>query len=149
MILDSLDHAQLYEGLHPGFAEGFAFIREHAEDDLPLGEYQICEGVYAKVQRLPLYRQEERKWEAHRDYIDIQFVKKGTEGIGAALLEKMTEIIPYSQERDIAFYSGEGNICKVCQGEFIVLYPHDSHMPTLQVQEGLREVDKIVVKVRV
>ena len=148
MILDSLDHAELYEALHPSFGAAFRFIREHAGDDLPAGRYEICDGVYAMVQQLELIPPEQGKWEAHRNYIDIQFILSGVEGIGATQLDSLTETVPYDLEKDIAFYSGEGDICRVAAGKYMILYPHDAHMPMLRVKEDCRSVKKIVVKVR-
>ncbi len=148
MILDHLDHAGMYEAVHPLFGKAFAFLREHQADDLPVGRYEICDGVYAMVQNPALVPVEQGKWEAHRQYIDIQYLKTGAEGIGIAPLSSLTETVPYSPEKDIAFYAGEGSLCRVSQGEYMILYPHDAHMPLIQMPGTPSQVVKIVVKVR-
>lgn len=150
MIFDRLENASLYTSLHAGFREAFDFLTRHAGDSLPVDRYEIRDGVYAMVQRLPLLDLSQAKWEAHRDYIDIQYVRAGTEVIGFAQIDRLKEIIRYSPERDIAFYSGSGSYAQVSPGEFMILFPHDAHKPLLlprDMEDG--EVEKIVVKVRI
>ena len=149
MIFDTLSHASLYESIHPSFAAAFAFLKEHAEDDLPVGRYEICDGVYAMVQKVDLIPADQGKWEAHEKYIDIQYIKTGTEGIGAAQTDSLTITVPYDPEKDVCFGTGEGTVCRVHAGEYLILWPHDAHMPMLQVCGNVPSVIKIVVKVRV
>ena len=150
MIFDRLENASLYLPVHPGFQEAFAFLSQHAKDELPVGRYEICGSVYAMVQKLPLLTLSQAKWEAHRNYIDIQYIKSGTEVIGFAPVDDLEETIRYSSERDIAFYSGDGNYAQVSAGEFMLLFPHDAHKPLLLPRDrGDGEVEKIVVKVKI
>ena len=149
MIYDTLAHASLYENIHPSFAAAFAFLKEHAEDDLPVGRYEICDGVYAMVQQPNLLPAEQCKWEAHEKYIDIQFIKSGMEGISVAQTSDLTITVPYDAEKDCALYTGEGSLCEVKPGEFVVLWPHDAHMPVQQVKADGKSSTKIVVKIRV
>lgn len=151
MIFDRLKNASLYVPVHAGFREAFAFLSEHAKDSLSTGRYEIGEGIYAMVQKLPLLSLAQAKWEAHRDYIDIQYIKAGTEVIGYSSIDSLQEIIRYSPERDIAFYSGDGSYIQASAGEFFVFFPHDAHKPLLlpsDMDDGAK-VEKIVVKVRV
>lgn len=76
MILDRLENAPLYFPIHKNFQRAFEFIQEHQKDGLPTGRYEIGNGVYALVQKQPLLFLSQAKWEAHRNYIDIQFIKK-------------------------------------------------------------------------
>ena len=149
MIFDTLAHAARYEACHPSFAAAFAFLREHAEDALPVGRYEICDGVYALSQKVDLIPAEQGKWEAHEKYIDIQFIRTGTEGIGVAQTSDLTVTVPYDAEKDCALYAGKGSICNVRAGAYLVLWPNDAHMPMLQVCRKSASVTKIVVKVRV
>ena len=149
MIFDTLSHASLYETCHPNFAAAFAFLKEHAGDDLPVGRYEICDGVYAMSQKVDLIPADQGKWEAHEKYIDIQYIKTGAEGIGVAQTDTLTITVPYDAEKDICFGTGVGSICHVHAGEYLILWPHDAHMPMLQVEEQVLSAAKIVVKVRV
>jgi YhcH/YjgK/YiaL family protein len=45
--------------------------------------------------------------EAHKKYIDIQYVIQGEEIIGIAMLSSTLEATEYSQERDIIFLNGK------------------------------------------
>jgi YhcH/YjgK/YiaL family protein len=149
MILDCLENASLYYPVHRNFQKAFAFIREHKKDDLPIGRYEISADVYALVQIQPLLALCQTKWEAHRNYIDIQFIKRGVEVIGHAQEDSLKQAVPYMPENDIAFYSGKGNYASLKAGEFMILFPHDAHKPLL-LPTGVEyaEVEKIVLKVR-
>lgn len=150
MILDRLENASLYFPVHKNFEKAFAFIKEHEKDDLPPARYEICEGVYALVQKQPLLGLGQAKWEAHRNYIDIQYVKRGAEVIGHAQEDTLKQVVRYMPENDIAFYSGKGDYAGLSEGEFMILFPHDAHKPLLEPSHlDCKEVEKIVVKVRI
>jgi len=148
MITDSLMNAEMYYSLHKGFKSAFDFLKSQDLEKLPVGRYEIDgDSIFAMVQQPTLLAPENAKWEAHRKYIDIQYVVSGTEGIGYNNLNAMSEQTPYDTERDIAFYTGEGSIVTVHSGEFMLLYPQDAHMPLVNVS-NCANVKKIVVKVK-
>jgi biofilm protein TabA len=85
------------------------------------------------------------KWEAHRRYIDIQVVLRGAELVGHADLNALTETEPYSKEKDVAFYTGQGNFFVLSAGWATVFLPHDAHMPSLAI-DSPAPVQKVVIK---
>jgi YhcH/YjgK/YiaL family protein len=95
------------------------------------------------------------RWEAHREHADIQLVVSGAERMGVAAMAGMTLQPPYDAERDVEFYSGSGGkFFEVNAGEFAVFFPHDVHMPSLEISGGAgglakpQVVKKVVIKVR-
>jgi beta-galactosidase beta subunit len=50
----------------------FAFIRENNLHALPLGRYDLEDGVFAIVQEY--FTKEESFYEAHKKYIDLQYM---------------------------------------------------------------------------
>ncbi len=68
--------------------------------------------------------------------------------IGYAKKGNQPEAIPYSNERDIAFYEGEYEQVKVNAGDFVIFFPDDLHLPCLKCDKP-SVVKKVVVKVRV
>ncbi|HAN44124.1 MAG TPA: YhcH/YjgK/YiaL family protein [Ruminococcaceae bacterium] len=148
MITDSLNNAEIYCSLHKGFKAAFDFLKKQDLAKLPAGRYEIDgDSIFAMVQEPALLAPENAKWEAHKKYIDIQYVVSGTEGIGYNNLNTMTEQTPYDAERDIAFYTGKGSIVAVHSGEFMLLYPQDAHMPLIDVAD-CKTLKKVVVKVK-
>ncbi len=84
--------------------------------------------------------------EAHRKYLDIQFVISGNESMGWKNREGLVNSMEYDEERDLEFFKGEpGSIMRVPPGSFIVFLPSDAHLPLI----GKGEIHKVVVKVAV
>ena len=55
------------------------------------------------AQTYPAKPASEGRWEAHRQYADIQFIASGRERMGIAALRNMREIEAYDAGRDVAF----------------------------------------------
>ena len=80
MILDRIENMGLYEKLS-GFEAVVDFIKNTDIRNLPDGKYTLKEGIYYMVMHYDTKPAEEGKWEAHRNYIDLQLVLEGTEEI--------------------------------------------------------------------
>jgi len=115
--------------------------------NLPEGTYEI-EGkeIYAIVQSYSTREYDETKWEAHKKYTDIQYIEKGYEKIGVGKIENMIPNTDYINEKDIQFFNGRGNLVDMSEGDYLILFPQDLHMPC--IGDGTK-VKKIVVKVSV
>lgn len=152
MIADNMKHAPLYCGVHPRFAQAFAFIDKAVQENYPAGKYEIDgKDLYASVQEYNSKLEADAKFEGHRNYIDIQFVVSGTEIIKVADISKMTLKTEYNAEKDVEFYedNAQASALVVNAGEYAVLFPHDIHMPCVSLKESPAPVKKIVVKVKV
>jgi biofilm protein TabA len=93
----------------------------------------------------------EIKLEAHRQYIDIQYIVSGEEVMGWAHVSELHGATPYNPEKDVF----EGTLpaarltpVLVKPGQAAVFFPEDAHAPKLAAGQPAR-VKKIVVKVRV
>lgn len=153
MILDSLAQAKLYRTLGTRFAAGFDYLA--ATDLLALadGRYEIQgSDVFAIVQSYNTKPREQGRWEAHRQYADIQFIVTGRERMGVAPISSLKLACEYDPEKDVAFYEaeadGDGQFFDVSESSFALFLPHDVHMPSLAI-ESPGPVKKVVVKVRV
>jgi YhcH/YjgK/YiaL family protein len=104
--------------------------------------------VFALVQRYDTKPREKGLWEAHRRYIDVQFVASGIESLGWAQLGNLTETQPYSAEKDCLLLAGSGDVVTARAGDFLVFFPEDAHMPCL-AHDQPSPVLKVVVKVLV
>lgn len=148
MILDTLANAETYLGLHPGFEKAFAFLRRAGLGKLEAGKYPIDgDDVFALVQKNPGKTTKDARLEAHRNYIDIQFLIDGDERTGWRLRTECKETQQvYSAERDIEFFSDPPlNYLSLKPDMFAVFFPGDAHAP--MISNGT--VHKCVVKVRV
>jgi YhcH/YjgK/YiaL family protein len=148
MVMDSLRNANLYYGLGPRLEAALRALAGKLPNN-PVGRYELLGSeVYADVQVYVTQPQAQCRWEAHRKFIDVQYVSEGVERVAVAPLEAMTESVPYDAARDVAFYTGDGPTLPLKAGGFMIFFPQDAHMP--RIADGTSgTVRKVVVKVAV
>lgn len=151
MILDTLDHSQRYEVLSSRFAKAFACLRT-VDGTQALGRHEIeGDAVFALVQRYETRPLTKARFEAHRRYVDVQYVHAGRETIlWAPLASMQEETQAYDSVKDAALFTvvPEVTPLHMSAGYFAVLFPEDAHAPCL-LWETAGEVFKVVVKVAV
>ncbi len=151
MVLDILANAARYESLNSRFAQAFAWLRT-MDGTQELGRHDIDgDHCFALVQTYESKPIEKAKFEAHRKYIDIQFIHSGRETILWAPLDTMKEeTMAYSDEKDAALWklTADTTPLHVCAGHFAILWPEDAHAPCIEWDKP-EQVFKVVVKVAV
>lgn len=148
MIVDRIENAQVYYALHPAFEKAFAFLRRPDLAGLEDGAHEIdSRELYALMQSPDGRTRGDAKLEAHRLYIDIQYLIRGDEEIGWKPTAKCGGLArAYEQEKDIEFYSDTPSFYLHLQpGMFALFFPGDAHAPV--IAQG--SLHKCVVKVRV
>ena len=147
MILDRLENASLYSSLSANLQKGFEFLNNTDLESLTTGRHEIDgKKVFALVSEYDSKEHSECRLEAHRTYTDIQYIVSGKEAIGYALLGNQEVLVPFSEEKDIAFFTGENTPLILETGMFAVFFPQDVHRPCMQIN-GPEKVKKVVVKV--
>ena len=127
----------------------FKPLKKAVTDNLHEGRYEIDgDNVFAFIQEYT--SKEESSFEAHKKYIDIQFIVKGTEVIYASDLDKLSVKTAYSEQKDIIFLNDYEKATKVIltDGEYGIFFPWDAHKPGLCLDGNPDTVKKIVVKVK-
>ena len=115
---------------------------------ISVGKYEIDgENIYALVQQYNTKLKKDGFWEAHRRYIDLQYVIQGAEKIGYANLSRLTQG-EYDASKDFLPLYGEGDFLTLKDGSFVILMPEDAHMPGIAF-DSLLPVKKIVIKISV
>lgn len=146
MIIDRLENADRYNPLHPGFEAAFEALRKMDFDDEPEGVQQIDgERLTANIIRSEAKRIEDVWLEAHKRYIDIQYLVSGEEQFGWQLTADCEiPLSEYNEEKDIIKYEdvAEGWF-PLLPGTFVVFFPWDAHAPML----GEGPINKVVLKV--
>ena len=88
-------------------------------------------------------------YEAHQNYADVHFILEGEEKIIVREIHEVKEHTPYSQEKDIGFYTADcGTEFILRPGDFLVCYPQDAHKVAI-APHSPAPVKKLVGKVRV
>jgi biofilm protein TabA len=150
MILDSLDSSGRYQALGTGIALGLAYLQSF-DLDTPDGRYTLDgDDLFALVQSYGTGPATGKKFEAHRAYIDIQFVARGSERILHTRSEGLAVEIPYLEEKDVEFFADPYASSSILlgPGDFAIFFPNDAHKPGCMAG-GRTEVKKVVVKVSV
>jgi biofilm protein TabA len=150
MILDSLPQWRRYAALNARFARAFAFL-EQAPADVADGRHEIeGDAVFALVQRYQT-RPATGPLEAHRRYVDVQYIARGREVIQWAPLASLATVTrPYDEAQDAGLFAADAGMVPVrlSTGQFMILFPDDAHAPCGAWAEP-ESVVKIVVKVAV
>lgn len=149
MIYDLLKHLEQYKGIHPGVYRGLEVLRDTDFSALEDQKQYEVDGrnVYFFLQTYE-NKPDNDTPEAHRDYIDIQYLITGREKVGVAPLEDMTQEVEARPENDIWFYRGPVDHITLEGDRFAVFFPGDAHAPCIAVEQP-EACRKCVVKVRV
>ena len=150
MIYDKLTNMSFYKGLSTDIYAGLLFLNAVTKD-LENGVYIVNPNVKAIVSEYITKEVNEYGYEAHREYIDIQYLISGEEKILFLPLEYLKETKSYNAEQDAAFYEKatiNPQEILIGNGYFAILFPQDGHMPQLCVNK-LENVKKVVVKVKI
>ncbi|MEG0297328.1 MAG: YhcH/YjgK/YiaL family protein [Clostridium sp.] len=149
MIIDKLENSQVYYGLGNKIKAAFKYLNDTNFEEMECGTYYINDKfLYASVAEYETKNKEESLWEAHRKYIDIQFVIRGEEQMGYTNVDNINETVNYNEDKDILFGTGEGDFITVKSGEFIMFMPQDAHMPCIYSNEKSL-VKKVVIKIKI
>lgn len=147
MIVDKIENAQFYFPLSPGIKKGLQYLLREDLTEKENGKYEIDgENVFVSIQDYETKPESEGRFEAHKKYIDIQFIIKGKEKLGRADIRDCTFETEYDEENDIVFLNGSGSFVNAHKGTFLIFTPDDAHMPCLS-QDEKNYVKKAVVKV--
>jgi YhcH/YjgK/YiaL family protein len=131
--------------------KAFIFLKENDLKKLELKRYDIDgDNLYAPVSEYITINEEGAKFEAHRKYIDIQYIIMGKEQIGLKPLSLKKEVLtPYDATKDVELMTADnGTILKATPERFFIFFPDDAHSPGLKDGEN-SQVRKVVVKVKV
>ena len=148
MIADHIRNAALYYGMSPRLAKALRYLAETDFSRIAPGKVDLDGAdLYAMISEYTTKPVAETKWEAHRKYIDVQFLVTGQEGIAVADLPTLKPAAPYDEAKDFQLLEGSGWSLSLKAHMFAIFFPHDAHMPC--IAEGApAPVRKVVVKVR-
>lgn len=151
MIKDNLLHIDYYNYLSPGIYWGLNYLKNTNFSTMENGKYEIKEDkAWAIVQDYNSKPESEGKFEAHRKFVDIQFIIEGEEQIGVGNIDDFEEATEYDEEKDIIFLTPKEDtkveFKKVIAGEYMILMPKDAHMPSIAV-DSPSFVKKVVLKI--
>lgn len=125
----------------------YEFLKAGGFNEKKLGRYELDKnGTYANIEEYTT--KDSAHFEAHRKYIDIQYLAKGKEIIRvSSMLNIQNYVSEYSPDKDIEFFDKEDYSEHLLDGNnFMVLFPKDAHMPCMKADSNMH-VRKVVVKI--
>ncbi|MDE6469806.1 MAG: YhcH/YjgK/YiaL family protein [Eubacterium sp.] len=150
MIFDKMDNISDYYDELPLLTKVKKFVDDFNKNKPADGTYEIDgKRVYAMIQSYRTKQQtEEMMFEAHKKYIDLQYIVSGIEKIRWARLDKVDLVEEnYTSGGDIAFYEGDAMFdFTLTKNTFLLLCPQDAHLPGLSADKDVH-VRKIVFKI--
>ena len=149
IIIDKLPNAEAYYHMHPAFEKAFAFLRQDGLAELPADRYEIDgDRLFCMISKGPGRSRSEAKLEAHRKYVDIQYVIAGTDEMGFRPTADCKLIdTSYDPDKDIEFFKDQPDSwTPVPAGTFVIFFPQDAHAPLVSSGEIHKTVLKIAVE---
>ena len=161
MIFDRIENIGCYKGLSEGVDRSLEFLKEGATEMVAGAVLDLGGGMTARCLSYRPVPYGEGLAEAHRAFIDVMFLREGSELVGykpANELENITQ--EYKAENDALLAKEESMaLLPFVEGRFAVFFPQDAHMPGIESgakhesqrteSSELKDVVRIVVKVPV
>ncbi len=152
MIKNSLKYTKNYYNLSDKVRLALEYLDQNDLKERENGRYDILgDDVYINVQDYTSKPEAQGKWEAHRKYIDIQFMIKGSERIGVGEIDNYQTSETYDETKDLEFLKVSNDkyqFINMNENDFIILYPQDVHMPQIAMDTPFY-VKKAVVKISI
>lgn len=128
------------------------YLEQNDLKELENGRYDVLgDDIYVNIQDYTSKPETQGKWEAHRKYIDIQIMVKGSEKIGVGEIDNFQTSEAYDEGKDLEFLSATNDnyqFINMNENDFIILYPQDVHMPQIALNTP-SYVKKAVVKISI
>jgi len=131
--------------------KAFTFLKSNDLLKLEIKRYEIDgDNVFAPVSEYLSKNEEDARFEAHKKYIDIQYVISGVEQMSVAPYSALDTItVPYDPAKEVEFMKvKESKHFKATAENFFIFFPSDIHRPGVKIGQNV-QVKKIVVKVKV
>ena len=146
MIVCPFKDLKRYTAVIPGLEEAMtamAAVTDLTPRTIPLsGDNRII--IQSYNTKLPA----DGRPEAHREFLDIQYVVEGEECVGWADVANLTPDGDFQADKDIGFYTGDVDYIRIGAGCCYVVFPEDAHKPGIAVAEP-KPCIKMVVKLKV
>ncbi len=151
MIIDKLENAEFYYGLGEKYQKAFEFLKNTDMKNIENGKHEINgDEIFVSVQDYQTKTENGAEFEAHKKYVDIQYIVEGEEKVYIAPISALEIEEEYSEQKDVMFFKDQSEVCiSVLRAKgYVVLFPNDGHKPGVKVNEPVK-VKKVVGKVRI
>ena len=148
MVIDSLQHTEIYEHINPLFKKAFEFIKKSDFSKMEPGKIELDgDNLFLIISDTDMKDKADAKLEVHNQYIDIQIPISKTESFGwKGRRDLQNANSEFDHTRDIQFFEDTpDSYFSVAPGNFVAFWPQDTHAPC--IGEGV--IRKVVVKIKI
>lgn len=149
MIFDTINNLNKYKSI-PNLDLILDFLKDKNLSDLPEGDIEIKgKKLIVKLLRYFPKSAEEKNFETHKIYTDVQIIVKGVEKIQVTNRENLGESIKDKKVReDFYLFAVSGPISEIISKEnnFVVFFPDEPHKPSCTYQKIDEPILKLVFK---
>lgn len=149
MIFGNIDNLEEYSFLDSEIQKCFAYAKENDLLAYEKGGHEIeGDDLFVNIVEYETTDAENRFWEAHRQYLDLHFMLRGTEQIDLGFIAEMEqkEFVP---KDDFLPLEGQPNSHVILkEGDFLICYPNDAHRTAVKVEEP-QTIKKAIFKIRI
>ena len=143
MIICPWNEISRYASVIPGLEEAIKIIdahdpKEYGTFPLPNGRFMV--GMHTSRSA------EGAQAEAHRRFLDIQYVITGQDVVGWNSINHMTPAGEFNMEGDIGFFEGDVEMIRIPAGYCYVVFPEDAHLPDCHIDQPMNFL-KYVIKI--
>lgn len=149
MIIDKIENTELYTGLNKRIKIALDYIKQTDFSKLELGKHNIeNDTIYALLNEYTTKDSKGCLLEAHRKYIDVQYVVEGEEQVGLATLDGQKAVKEYDEKDDYLLYDEKHSLVPFKKGMFAIFFPDDLHLPEIKLNT-ISKVKKVIIKVKI
>lgn len=148
MIIDSLENMSIYDNIPQNVINFVKTLTPETE----IGRYEIDKNSYANIDVYETKNLKDCKFEAHKNYIDIQMLLSGIEELDYTPVKDLIVSEKYDEKRDIMFFENPDRISDSVileVGKFALIYPHEAHRPQVAFNANSKTVKKVVIKIHI
>jgi YhcH/YjgK/YiaL family protein len=147
MILDKIENIQFYSRIGERLKEAFDYITVTDFFGMTIGKHEINAEMFVLVNDYITKTNKAEILEAHKKYIDVQYLLAGNELIEYESYDNHLISQVYDEVNDYLFYKPNGTSkLKFTKGMVAVFFPDDLHMPGI-IDGNPSSIKKIVVKI--
>lgn len=149
MIFGNINRPEEYSFAEEKICECFRYAETHDLLNYEKGSHEIDgDRLFVNIVEYTTTTPEERFWEAHRNYLDVHLMLRGTEQIDLSFIRNMT-LGDFVEKDDFLPMEGEKNSSVVLNdGDFLVCFPGDGHRTAVAAEEP-QKIKKAIFKVRI
>lgn len=149
MIFGNIKQQANYIFLPENIKACFKYMQEHDLLTYTKGSHEIDgKQFFVNIEEYGTVERSKRFWEAHKAYIDVHVMLRGTECIDINFIENMT-LGNYDEQKDFQALTGtaQATVNLLKPGDFLICYPQDAHRTAIMVDTP-KDLKKAIFKIK-